>query len=89
MLYFYAYESFFAGSRALNPESPKKEDPRYEADLPLSRALQTGGGPDHQALAVRPEILVVSDSDGVEQDTHESLMLQKGFYYKLYASQFQ
>ena len=33
-------------------------------------------------------ILVVGHGDVVEQGTHEALMLQKGFYYKLYASQF-
>ena len=33
-------------------------------------------------------ILVVDHGDVVEQGTHEELMLQKGFYYKLYASQF-
>ena len=33
-------------------------------------------------------ILVVDHGDVVEQGTHETLMLQKGFYYKLYASQF-
>lgn len=34
-------------------------------------------------------ILVVDHGDVVEQGTHESLMAQKGFYYKLYASQFE
>ena len=34
-------------------------------------------------------ILVVDHGDVVEQGTHQSLMLQKGFYYRLYASQFQ
>ena len=34
-------------------------------------------------------ILVVDQGDVVEQGTHEELMAQKGFYYKLYASQFQ
>ena len=34
-------------------------------------------------------ILVVNDGDVVEQGTHEELMLRKGFYYKLYASQFE
>ena len=34
------------------------------------------------------KILVVDHGDVIEQGTHESLMLQKGFYYKLYASQF-
>lgn len=33
-------------------------------------------------------ILVVDHGDVVEQGTHESLMQQKGFYYKLYAAQF-
>lgn len=33
-------------------------------------------------------ILVVEHGDVVEQGTHETLMQQKGFYYKLYASQF-
>ncbi len=33
-------------------------------------------------------ILVVDHGDVVEQGTHEELMVQKGFYYKLYASQF-
>lgn len=33
-------------------------------------------------------ILVVNHGDVVEQGTHEALMLQKGFYYRLYASQF-
>lgn len=35
------------------------------------------------------KILVVDHGDVVEQGTHESLMKQKGFYYKLYASQFE
>ena len=34
-------------------------------------------------------ILVVDHGDVVEQGTHEELMLKKGFYYKLYASQFE
>ena len=34
-------------------------------------------------------ILVVNNGDVIEQGTHEELMLQKGFYYKLYASQFE
>ena len=34
-------------------------------------------------------ILVVDHGDVVEQGTHESLMAQKGFYYKLYAAQFE
>ena len=33
-------------------------------------------------------ILVVDHGDVVEQGTHQSLMLQKGVYYQLYASQF-
>ncbi len=33
-------------------------------------------------------ILVVDHGDVVEQGTHEELMVQKGFYYRLYASQF-
>ena len=33
-------------------------------------------------------ILVVDHGDVVEQGTHESLMQQRGFYYKLYAAQF-
>ena len=35
------------------------------------------------------KILVVDHGDVVEQGTHESLMAQKGFYYKLYAAQFE
>ena len=35
------------------------------------------------------KILVVNHGDVVEQGTHEELMVQKGFYYKLYASQFE
>lgn len=34
-------------------------------------------------------ILVVDRGDVVEQGSHESLMEKKGFYYKLYASQFE
>ena len=34
------------------------------------------------------KILVVDHGDVVEQGTHESLMEQKSFYYRLYASQF-
>ena len=34
-------------------------------------------------------ILVMKDGDIVEQGTHESLMAQKGFYYNLYAAQFE
>lgn len=35
------------------------------------------------------KILVVDHGDVVEQGTHDELMVQKGFYYKLYASQFE
>ena len=35
------------------------------------------------------KILVVDQGDVVEQGTHESLMAQKGFYYNLYAAQFE
>ena len=34
-------------------------------------------------------ILVVNDGDVVEQGTHEELMARHGFYWKLYASQFE
>ena len=34
-------------------------------------------------------ILVVDHGDVVEQGNHESLMARKGFYYKLYAAQFE
>lgn len=34
-------------------------------------------------------ILVVDKGDVVEQGTHEELMVKKGFYYKLYAAQFE
>ncbi len=34
-------------------------------------------------------ILVVNHGDVVEQGTHEELMKQRGFYHKLYASQFE
>lgn len=34
-------------------------------------------------------ILVIAHGDVVEQGNHESLMQQKGFYYKLYAAQFE
>lgn len=34
-------------------------------------------------------ILVVDKGDVVEQGTHEELMARKGFYYKLYAAQFE
>ncbi len=35
------------------------------------------------------QILVVNHGDVVEQGTHESLMQQGGFYYKLYTAQFE
>ena len=35
------------------------------------------------------QILVVNAGDVVEQGTHDTLMNQRGFYYKLYASQFE
>jgi len=34
-------------------------------------------------------ILVVDHGDVVEQGNHEELMARKGFYYKLYAAQFE
>ena len=34
-------------------------------------------------------ILVLDHGDVVEQGTHESLMERRGFYYRLYASQFE
>ena len=34
------------------------------------------------------KILVVDHGDVVEQGNHETLMARRGFYYKLYASQF-
>ncbi|MCR4771493.1 MAG: ABC transporter ATP-binding protein/permease [Oscillospiraceae bacterium] len=45
----------------------------------------------HRLSTVRnaDHILVVDHGDVVEQGTHESLMLQKGYYYRLYASQFE
>ena len=33
-------------------------------------------------------ILVVDQGDVVESGTHEQLMARRGFYYRLYASQF-
>ena len=35
------------------------------------------------------KILVVDKGDVVEQGTHDELMAKKGFYYKLYAAQFE
>lgn len=35
------------------------------------------------------QILVVDQGDVVEQGSHEELMARKGFYYQLYASQFE
>ena len=35
------------------------------------------------------KILVVDHGDVVEQGNHDQLMAKKGFYYKLYASQFE
>lgn len=35
------------------------------------------------------KILVVDHGDVVEQGTHEELMVKRGFYYKLYAAQFE
>jgi ATP-binding cassette subfamily B protein len=45
----------------------------------------------HRLSTIRnaDHILVVDHGDVVEQGTHESLMVQKGFYYRLYASQFE
>ena len=45
----------------------------------------------HRLSTIRnaDRILVVDHGDVVEQGTHESLMAQRGFYYKLYASQFE
>ena len=45
----------------------------------------------HRLSTIRnaDRILVVDHGDVVEQGTHESLMVQKGFYYRLYASQFE
>lgn len=34
-------------------------------------------------------ILVVDKGDVVEPGTHETLMQKRGFYYKLYAAQFE
>lgn len=35
------------------------------------------------------QILVLRNGDVVEQGTHRSLMAQRGFYYQLYAAQFE
>ena len=35
------------------------------------------------------KILVVDHGDVVEQGTHQELMASKGYYYRLYASQFE
>ena len=45
----------------------------------------------HRLSTIRnaDHILVMDHGDVVEQGTHKSLMLQKGFYYRLYASQFE
>lgn len=45
----------------------------------------------HRLSTIRnaDQILVVDHGDVVEQGTHEELMLAKGAYYKLYASQFE
>ena len=44
----------------------------------------------HRLSTIRSadHILVLDKGKVVEQGTHESLMAQKGFYYKLYKSQF-
>ena len=34
-------------------------------------------------------ILVVNEGNVVEQGTHSDLMKKRGFYYRLYASQFE
>ena len=34
-------------------------------------------------------ILVIDHGEVVEQGTHQSLMAQKGFYYRLYRAQFE
>ena len=45
----------------------------------------------HRLSTIRnaDHILVVDHGDVVEQGDHESLMARRGFYYKLYASQFE
>ena len=47
----------------------------------IAHRLSTVKNADH--------ILVVDRGDIVEQGNHESLMERKGFYYKLYAAQFE
>jgi ATP-binding cassette subfamily B protein len=44
----------------------------------------------HRLSTIRSadHILVLDGGEVVEQGTHESLMQQKGFYYRLYQSQF-
>lgn len=45
----------------------------------------------HRLSTIRnaSNILVIDHGDVVEQGTHESLMVQRGFYYRLYAAQFE
>lgn len=45
----------------------------------------------HRLSTIRDadRILVLNEGDVAEQGTHESLMAKKGFYYKLYAAQFE
>ena len=45
----------------------------------------------HRLSTIRESdlILVMKDGRIIEQGTHESLLAAKGFYYKLYSSQFQ
>ena len=47
----------------------------------IAHRLSTIANADH--------ILVVDHGDVVEQGTHETLMEQRGFYYRLYAAQFE
>ena len=44
----------------------------------------------HRLSTIRnaDKILVVNQGDVIEQGTHESLMMKKGFYYRLYRAQF-